>query len=293
MRDAQESLAHFHTMPTIADLLFGILAPALVCGIVGVAVWSKPSKLAAALTGLAVAVGIGIAYVAVSGAPVLPAANRRLAALEWLPWIVALAWILAMVANALSPIARRYALPIVLVSLVLSRSFANRMQPSIPWGELLGIGVPMLVAWWAAARLSECDAGPSLPAAWMLSVSAFSIAALLTHSAKVGQIAGGVAACLGALAVAGFVRPSLSLAAVPAAVVLAALASLTINATVFSDLPQSAALLFALSLVAPSFAQIDREARALPRVLVRMTFALVPAIVALVIAYRAAPEPYS
>ncbi|MFN0242134.1 MAG: hypothetical protein ACKVWV_04510 [Planctomycetota bacterium] len=279
-------------MPTIADLLLGILAPALVCGIVGVAVWSKPSKVASALTGLAVAAGIGIAYVAVSGAPVLPGANRRLAAIEWLPWIVAISWILATIADARSPLARRYALPLVLVSLVLGRSFANRMQPAIPWGELLTIGGPMLVAWWAAARLAERDDGPSLPAAWTVSVSAFSIAALLTHSAKVAQIAGGVAACLGALAVAGFARPSLSLASVPAAVVLAALASLTINATVFSDLPQSAALLVALSLVAPSFAKIGSETRTLPRVIVHMTFALVPALVALYFAYRAAPESY-
>src|SRR5687768_15466985 len=97
------------------DLLFGVLVPALVCGLVLASVWwrrapghgrggatagdgdGRAAGRARARIAGAWALGFGYlaAHVHLFGAPALPEAGRVLAARDWIPWVVGAGLLLA------------------------------------------------------------------------------------------------------------------------------------------------------------------------------------------------------
>ena len=283
-----------------ADLLWSVLVPALLAGLVLLVSWGARSTAPAPARGRTVgALALGLAtlaaYAHLFGAPVVPSAERVLAARDWVPWIVAL----AMLAYALALVPRlgdaiALAAPPLLLALLVWLSLRPLLARSLGLVELAAVVAGLALAWASAEALARRVRGASVPAVLWVAVGAASAAAVLQHLASVAQLAGGLAGGLGAAVVLAWRNPRLSLAGGGVAVALLVLGALLVNAVYYATLPPLAAELALLALLTPWLAHMPWFDALGPRskVAVRAALAAMPAGAAVAVAYGSQPEPY-
>ena len=143
---------------------------------------------------------------------------------------------------------------------------------------------------WSSGASLRAVAGMSL--AWLVAVSAASIAALLSNSAAIAQVCGGLAAALGASVVVAWWNPRLRLAGGATSVTMLVLGGCLINAVFFDEMPEKSALLIVIAMLVPMLADLSafKDLAAWKRVLVRVALAAIPAASAVVLAKMASPD---
>jgi hypothetical protein len=285
-------------MPSINEFLHFVLVPALVCGALLAAVWmSRASGVGKSLArrhlqALAFAAGMWIGYHAIVGLPVLPSENRQLAALDWMPWLVLAALAVSLVQSTSA--GRRvpgWAWSALVCALVVVLSFLGRISSDPRWLAFTLMAATLFALWQSTDALARKLPGPAVPVVLWVVVTATSVATVLSHSAKIAQLAGTLAACLGACIVVALWNPLLSAAGGCVAIALTVLGVCWINAVHYADLTPLAAVLLMAALVTPWCAQlfrIDAWSRT-KRVFVCALLAALPAAAAVVVAHLSAP----
>ncbi|HKE01255.1 MAG TPA: hypothetical protein VKE69_09615, partial [Planctomycetota bacterium] len=225
--------------PTQA-LLFGVALPAAVAGVaLLVAGVTRLRFLAAA----AVALAFAAAFVEIVGRPSFPPKEST----HWLPWVAA-----AAVAAALlepSPLLGKAVRAIACVAVpvvFLSRLPGSWTEPTrVVWAAALVGGTA--VVWLSLDGLARAAAPSAMLAATWIVAAASAVAIGLSGSAVLGQLAGAVAAALGAALVLCVWKPASAVApgVVPAVALL--LPALWICGRFFAELPLSAMACLAAS----------------------------------------------
>jgi hypothetical protein len=303
-------------MPGPQDFVFGVLVPAILAGLILLVAWFRrgpaadvgraaAGDLGRGATGdvgrgrVAGAFALGVAYLAAHAylfrGFVVPAADRILAARDWIPWVVVAAMLLALVelVPALARGARRVVGPIA-CALLVWLSLGRQIGGSITLVEAV-LALAVLVAAWASAEaLARRAPGAGMPLVLWIVATGTSVACLLATTASMAQVAGALAGSLGAAVVLAWWNRHLSLDGGGVLVALVVIGACVINAVFYSTLPRASGLLLLFGLgtpwlaLLPWFDALGPKAKAL----VRAGFAALPVGAALVLAYLAAPEPY-
>jgi hypothetical protein len=270
-------------------LLYGILLPALVAGIVllaggrGTPLAERPRPF---LGALALGVGYLIAHVAIVGAPPVPWGDQQLPAQQWIAWFVLAAIVLAPLRGIERWAAWANAGYLALFSVVVLRqSLANVETRTF---ERFAYTLGFYAIWTATERLAARARGPALPAALVVAGTGISLSALMMHSASVAQLAGAVCAGLGAAGVIGLVDAGFHLAVGAVAIAMIVFGSAIVNAAIY-DLPGSSIVLLAASCVTPWIGELPAFARLSPKkkACVFGILAAVPAAIAVWLAQAA------
>jgi hypothetical protein len=281
------------------ELIHGVLVPAIVCGLVLAAIWASrasggdQSPARRQWTALAIAAGFLAGYHAIAGLPVLPSESRRLAALDWMPWLVIAALVVSLVqsfsAGRRVPSWIWSALVCVLVVLL---SFLGKLGSDAPWLHFAIMAAVLFLAWQSADALARKLPGPAVPAMLWVVATATAVSAVLSHSAKIAQLDGALAACLGACVVVALWNPLLSAAGGAVAIAMTVLGVSWLNAVHYADLPPLAGMLLIGAVVLPWFARLghtDSWSRT-KKVVVCAALAALPAVAAVVVAQLSAPS---
>lgn len=274
-----------------SDLIFGVLAPAVIAGFVLLlfgrgAGSARPARTF--LGALALGAGFLIAHFAITGRLRFPSATQQITTDEWLAWFVLGAIALAPLRHVES--LKRWANPLyVALFSVLTFRFPLATQLSNDVAGLairFGLTLVMYVGWNASDRLAERLRGPGLPAAWMIAGTGIAVAALFSRTGLFAQLAGAVTAGLGAAAVVGLVDKGTRFAEGAVAVTWIVFAGVLVNAGIY-DLPRTSIALFFVALLAPTVASLKRfEDRPLVQALVAASATTVPTGIAVWLAYR-------
>lgn len=166
---------------------------------------------------------------------------------DWLPY-VSLLGLVAMFLAALASL--KWRLLAVLVAVLLG-TFLSLRPVSHAWTSGNYVAVLMLCAlvWfslWGNYDRAQRDTETRLLLMVILS-TAVSILSVLSHSAKVAQVSGGLAAACGSLLIARLVTPSLRLGAITNATFMVALGYVLLNAFFYVEVPLYAICLVLLS----------------------------------------------
>lgn len=286
-------------MPSLTDLFLSTLVPALVCGTLLALIWAsrasgvEQSLARRHLQALAVAAGFFAGYLAIVGAPVLPSENRRLAALDWLPWLAIAALLVSLVQA--TGAGRRVPAWIyigVVCVLVPTLSFLGRFASGAPWRDLVISAVLLFAAWRSTESLARRVLGPAVPIALLVVATGTSIATLLSHSAKIAQLDGALASSLGACMVVAIWNRRLCSAGGTVAIAMTVLGASWINAVHFADLPPLSAVLLIAALFTPWLAALGRAVGtpSVKRGLALALLAAIPAVAAVLVAQQSAPS---
>ena len=132
-------------MPTIGDLMLGVVLPAVVCGLVLAWAWrarsveSPPPQRGMFAGAIAFAAAFVTVHVAILGALVLPSANRQLAVQDWIPWLalaaIPFAWLQAANADRRAVQTLVRALLAAVRALTYSVSQEGQFGASSPWSS--------------------------------------------------------------------------------------------------------------------------------------------------------------
>jgi hypothetical protein len=280
-------------MPSLSDLIWGVLVPALVAGLLllasgrGTPFEERPRPVFGAI---ALGLGYLVAHVAILSWPPIPGGEQQLGARDWIPWFVAGAIVLAPLRNVKR--LARFATPfyIALFSVLI---FRNTLMHVLPDGVgslaiRFGLTLSLYGVWAATEKLALRVNGPAIPASLVVTGIAISLSALFSHIFTIAQQTGAVVAGLGAAGVLALLdkRASLPIGAVAIAMIVYACA--LVNAAIY-DLPRASWILLTISVLAPWLGESSRFARFSPnkKCLVDMAFAAVPAIVAVWLAWEA------
>lgn len=281
-------------MSALSPILYGVLLPALVAGLVllfggrGSPDEWKPRALLGA-----VAFGLGylIAHVMLTGMPPVPSASVQVPGQHWIAWFVA-------GAIALAPFRRvaaiqRWSGPLYLALFcVLSFRFPLQNILSNEMGHValrFGLTLVMYMVWNATDRLASQSRGFALPAGLIVAGTGIALSALLAaHSAALAQLVGAACASLGAAAVVGLIDKQFRLPVGAVSIVLIVYAGALVNASIY-DLPKSATVLLVAAIVAPWISETRKFKDASPwkRAIVAGISAAIPAAIATLIAWNA------
>jgi hypothetical protein len=261
-------------MDPIQTLLFGVLAPAVLAGLVlaiGWKLWRAPSGVSGGPSGesgagssgdiaaestnsswsgsLAIGVAFAAGFLLMLGSPAsfLPESERTPTGLDWVFWFsLPCALLLPVLARTGAVfLLLRIALGAVLIRFVLRSQFDSGWQGPDGWQWLAGLTALFVVQWSAFERLGSPRSELSSPLVlWLLAAGVATLAGL-TGSAKIGQLGGTIAAALGAAAVIGWRRPEFNLSGSGAAMVSTLLFGLGLNAYFYSYTPGQDILLAA------------------------------------------------
>lgn len=275
------------------DLLIpGLLGVALAAGVSALVLASARGRAWGVPLGLGC--GFALGHAAVRGwlmAPEWPT-GPPLDAVDWAPWLALVAAGLGAI-DAARPVGKawrwsgRALLTAAAIALVLGplMSGAWEAEPRHGLDRLIGLGLALLAAWGATAVLVvRRGGGAALPLLGWCAGSGGVLAA--AHSLALGASAVTLAAALGPVAILAIWRPERAGGRGWLAVVVVALAALTLGGLFYADLPTTSAVLLAL---APLALAIDRlgPVRRRPTwaiVLLRVAAVLVPVVAALAIA---------
>ncbi|MCW8128841.1 MAG: hypothetical protein KIS92_00525 [Planctomycetota bacterium] len=236
-----------------APLLFGILMPALAAGAcwgLGWRVWKRRGSVPSGAH-FAGAPALALAFVAgcllTWGWPGFP---PRLAE-DWLPFLALLGWVAGLRAAAKAP---GLAVVLVLCLGLAAASLGLTLGPkravwstgeAVAWHAGIGLASALVLA--ALELLAEARPGASLPLALWLWCAGIAGSLALTGSIKYGQIAGLLAAALGAGVVAAWLAPRFTFWRGPLYVLVPVAVALLACGHFYSDLPLSAAIVLALA----------------------------------------------
>lgn len=286
-------------MPSLGDLFASVLVPALVCGTLLALIWASRTSTAGEslarrhLAALAVAAGVLAGYHAIAGLPVLPSASRRLAAIQWMPWLVIAALVVSLAQT--QPAVRRipaWIFGAIVCVLVVALSFLGQIAAREKWLAFAQMAAVLFLAWRSLDALARREPGPAIPVVLWVVVTATSVAALVSHSAKIAQLSGALAACLGACIVVALWNRFLSAAGGVVAIAMTVLGVAWLNAVHFSDLAPGAALCLIAAAFTPWLARTKRVQAwsRTKRVLAYAFLAAVPAAAGVVVAQLSTPS---
>jgi hypothetical protein len=209
----------FYSQP----LLYGALLPAVAVAAVLLLTWRPwrrdlPPERTAWGVGLALAAGYLVGHVGIDGRPPWPPRE----ATDWL-------WYLTFAAGALSLLDGWRLCPTWLrwppraalwlgAVWVLARPSLGPGDATVP--TLLVAGAAGLLFWAALAALARRLPGPALPLALLPAAAGTAVLLYRCHSAKLAQLAGVVAAALLPVLARSCVRPTLTMATAPVALLL-------------------------------------------------------------------------
>lgn len=242
---------------------------------------------------LGVAIGFLAGYVGLlKQVPPLPPHDASAALFH----VVAAAGLLAWF-DAGGPVAVRLAVR-ALVSVGAPALYLKNLVRNWEGAELLQqlgpIALVTFVLWTGMDALARRRPGAAVPLSLWLGATGLSAGLLWTGAAVNAQLAGTLAAVLGAATVAGWMRSSASLAGGAAGVAAVALTTLAAGGVHLSELPAWSALAFAL---APLLAWLVPESEQHPAraVVLRLALVAVPVAAGLWLAWenRPPPDPYA
>jgi len=276
--------------------LWGLLVPALFTGAVLLLAWVSRQAAEQASRGWLGALAVGGAFLlgqaaALGGLPQLPPAQAD----DRLFWLVAGAVALAGVESLLAErrwprLVLRGVYPFFVPWFLLARLLERRETVAVG-----GLGLALLLGWSALAAWSARRPGASVPLVLWSVTSGGALALLFSHTAKYAQLAGILAACLGAAVVVAWIRPSFALGAGAAGVVAVLLACFWIAGVwlAATPLPVESAVLLAVSPLLATAAEVGPLSRLAPRkaVLARLALASAALVPAVFLAWVEAPPP--
>jgi hypothetical protein len=273
-------------------LLQGILIPAVVAGtLLALAwkVWAKGHETDGRWAGaLAIFGAFTAAMLLMGGWPAspMPDSNRTPTGLDWMFWV-------GLPCCALLPLVSRWGLlgqgflrllvATTVVRYVLKGQFQSNWSGSDGWLWLAGLSALYLMLWAALDRLSaRCSPRSSNAQLWLLACSV-AILAALSGSAKIGQLAGSVAAGLGAAIVVSWKCPRLRLTGAGVSMVLMLLFGLGLNAHFYSYTTAMDILLLGSAPLLVLLVELPglREWRPRSRGLLGLTLLALPMVVAI------------
>jgi hypothetical protein len=285
-------------MPGLSEIALGLFLPALFCGLILAAGELREGRLRGVAAGLAFGLSWFAAYLSWAGVPTWPSVGQDPAARDWLAWIVLLAGTSSLLGLAGLP-ARVLALVSrpVLSAALAGLSLTGWAMRRGSWAGPVVTFLAIWVAWTLAERWIPKAAGPRAPLALLLTAVGTSIASLFAQNAVFASLAGALAACLGASTVLALLSPSFRLETGASAVIALVLAGCVLNDWFFASLPPASGLLLAGSILAPGLLDLggprEKRARASFReVLLAAGLALVPAVLAVWIAWTPGAEAY-
>lgn len=272
-------------------LVFGVLVPALVAGIVLLFLrrGSGPERPSREFLG-ALALGIGylVAHVALGGKFVLPGGDQQLAVSDWFALFVAVAIVLAPLREVAGLARWSTPLYLALFSVLCFRFPLANQFPEGGTGLALRFALTLILfaCWSASDRLAERLRGPALPAAWVVAGTGIALAALFNRSGFVAQLAGALTAGLGAAAVVGCIDRGTRFASGAVAIVWIGFTGVLGYAALY-DLPHPSIALAVLALLAPwVVAGRALESRPFVRTLLAMFASALPVALAAWMAWR-------
>jgi hypothetical protein len=281
-------------MVSPAFLLVGLLVPALVAGAALFVGW-RSRRVGA----LGLGVGFLVGFPAVVGAwPTLPPRDGTQALFYVALGVTLAAWFEGRRRGASStPLFPPRVVIAFLVPLLVLSKLIKHWEPTESVRHVSVAAAALLTLWTGADALAERRKGASLPLVFWLAATVASASLLVSGVAVISQLAGTLAATLGAAVVASWLRPELSFSRGPIAVPAALLAALCIGGVHLAELPPLTGLLLVLAPLAAWFAELGPLSRLPARraVLVRLAFVALPLALAFYLAWleRAPPNPYA
>ena len=289
-------------MPPLRDLLWGIVYPALAAGCTWAFLgggWFR--RDARWVSSLAVALAFVIAYVGLLDGPPLEPTSAR----EWLFWVAAGGALLSPL-EALRPRAAgavRVLFVGGLVWIVLRRQYLNHWAgegADSPFPELvLALGLT-LVGWTALERVAKQTPGAGAPLVLWTLAAGLALCSLWSSSGLYAQLAGAVAAAMGAALVLAWLRPGTWFAGGGAGLAWGLLAGIGMAAHFYAQLGTTEVLLLAgapLCALVPDLPLLRKQSDA-RRVALRFLLVAVPVALAAQRCYtdyhaQESADPYS
>jgi hypothetical protein len=292
-------------MDPIQAVLAGVLFPALLSGVVlavGWRVWQRETTVSGSWTGAAaITVAFLAAFAVIEGTPVgvLPGGERTPSGLDWLFWI-------ALGLGVLFTFEERWSrrsvhllrglAGVILIEGVLRNTFARSWEGVTGVAWLAGLLAILLVSWWGAEALAHRRRGISSPLSLWATAATLAAVAGLSGSAKLAQLAGAVAAALGAAVVIGWWRPRFSFAGGAVSMTLLLLFGLALNAHFYSYTTGTDALLLAAGPLMPMCMVLPglKRLQGPKAVVATLLLTMLPLSIALIRALLAfEPDPYA
>jgi hypothetical protein len=273
-----------------SDLIYGILLPALIAGVVlmaggrGTPLAVRPRPL---LGAIAIGAGYLVAQTMIAGRPHSPFAEGEVPARDWIAWLVLAAIALAPLRE--SPAFVRWSGPLYLALFSVLVFRLTLAHATAAGGASLAVRgaltVALYAAWNVLDRVALRSSGAALPIGLVTAGSGIALCALAIHVAVLAQLAGAVTAGLCASVVLGWVDKGCRLPIGAVAVTLIVFAGVLAITSVYG-LPLASALLLVAAILAPCATEIGRL-HALPpakRALIALVASAVPAAIAVLIA---------
>lgn len=276
-----------------AALIYGILLPALVAGVLlllggrGTPIERRDKPL---LGALALGIGYLVAHAALVGVPPVPFGDVQLPARDWIAWLVVLAIVTSPLRLVKSFDRWSGAFTVALLCVLSEHQIVKRHVPEGTVGTIARFAcvVGYYSLWVGTERLSRRSSGLALPLALLVAGSGIAVSALLVHIASLAQLAGAVCAGLGAACVVSRLDRNFRLPVGAIAVAMVVFGGVLANAWIY-DLPIGAVVLLLVSLAAPWVSELPVFASRSPTVrgLVAAACAALPAAAACWIAQQA------
>jgi hypothetical protein len=202
------------------------------------------------LTGLAAGAGLLVAFLGIRGLPPVPPVDT----LDWIPFLLAAAWLVGLGGDALRARVSPWAV-LETWAWVAAAGFVLVMRPLFE-GSLEGIAAPLHVlgavvvarlAFGLTSRAALKVSPHATFAALALTSASSAGVVVLTNSALLGQLLGGVTTVTAALAVASWLRPALRPGFGAIGAVLAVSQGLLLYALHYIETPTAAIVALALA----------------------------------------------
>lgn len=276
-------------------LLFGVLIPAVIAGIVllvsGRRARAEPEAPRPVAGALALGAGYLAAHALLVGVPPVPGPDVTIPFLGWIFWMAAGAVLLAPLRAA--PVVARFgnAFYVALFS-ILPYHLIRQPGPAPAALDFGGFGGVLLAyaLWTATERLAHRRPGPALPAALWAACAGTAAMVLANASASLAQLVGSLAAGLGAAVVVALLVRGAHLAS-GAIAILAVVVASAVRLAIVYDLPTVCWVLVACAFAGPWLGEIQSLRARSPFLAGAVAFlaALLPAAAAAYLAFDARP----
>jgi hypothetical protein len=267
-------------------LILGVLLPCVVSFILVMMLWRGQSPDRRWRPLWVPALALTIAFLAgwyfLKGLPRWPAPDSA----GWLPWL-ALGGGLIGIVIATQKFPPFSTFPLRLLASIASIWLATQSLQRNTWQEqswlwIGGLSLLLVLLWSIWEDLANKHEGAIVPLLLTVNFSALAIATLLVGSAIISQNAGIVCAALGAMVIAGMIRPSLNISGALPFVAMPLYAVLLINAHFYSGLDLlHTGLVLACTFAAPLAVQATAKHKLLPKLTLAALICALPFLVSL------------
>lgn len=277
-------------MPDPGQILIWVIAVPAAISLVAVLVSHVPPGRERATQpwgpALAIAGAFAAAFVALRGRPPFPPRDAQ----TWLVYLGGASVLLAVAATVVNRKRWRALIFIGAVALIAAAVwFLGRPKvPIIGWRDFLvrmAVIAACMVAWWVLMDLLAARAkGAAVPLVLMISAAVAALALVNAHVLFFGQLAGAVAAALGAMVVAGLYFRKLSLARGGVLTLTVVLLGIMLAGHFYADLRLLDLMLLSAAPLAAWLGELpfkSRRARFASRILIVLLILLVPLVPAL------------